>query len=114
MARLALICDLAHHSSGPTLPLEIHDPSDRVPPHRHVHTVEMLFVLRGRLWKNKPGQSASIPLQNYPFRTEMFATPASAECAGFGGSRRCLCNAWCNSSLPRNLCSQKMQPQISL
>jgi hypothetical protein len=67
----------------------------------------MLFVLRGRLWKNKPGQSASIPLQNYPFRTEMFATLASAEGAGFGGSRRRLCNAWCNSSLPRNLCSLK-------
>jgi hypothetical protein len=79
-----LICDPAHHNSCPTLLLEIHDPSDRVPPHRHVHAVEMLFVLRGRVWKEKPGQSTSIPLQNYPFRTEMFAALASAECAGFG------------------------------
>lgn len=104
LARLALICDPAHHSSGPTLLLEIHDPRDRVPPHRHVHAVEMFFVLRGRVargggparfraqnWqdsaskKEKPGQSASILLLNYPFRTEMFATRASAECAGFGG-----------------------------
>jgi len=67
----------------------------------------MLFVLRGRAWKEKPGQSASIRLQNYPFRTEMFATLASAEGAGFWGSRRCLCNAWRHSSLPRNLCSLK-------
>jgi len=37
--RLALICDPAHHSGGPTLLLEIHDPSDRVPPHRHAHAV---------------------------------------------------------------------------
>jgi len=47
--RLALICDPAHHSGGPTLLLEIHDPSDRVPPHRHAHAVEMFFVLRGRV-----------------------------------------------------------------
>ena len=38
----------------------------------------------------------------------MFATLASAECACFGGSQRCLCNAWCNSSLPRNFCSFKL------
>jgi hypothetical protein len=49
LVRLALICDPAHHSSGPTLLLEIHDPSDRVPPYRHVHEVEMLFVLRSRV-----------------------------------------------------------------
>jgi tryptophan synthase beta chain len=103
-----LICDPAHHNSGPTLLLEIHDPSDRATPHRHVHAVDMLFVLRGRVWKEKTGQSASIRLQNYPFRTEMFATPTSAEGAGFWGSRRCLCNAWCNSSLPRNFCSFKL------
>ena len=30
--------------------LEIHDPSDRVPPHRHVYAVEMFFVLRGWVW----------------------------------------------------------------
>jgi len=48
-----LICDPAHHNSGPTLLLEIHDPSDRATPHRHVHAVEMLFVLRGRVWKEK-------------------------------------------------------------
>jgi hypothetical protein len=39
----------------------------------------MLFVLRGRVWKEKPGQSASIQLQNISFRTEMFAALASAE-----------------------------------
>lgn len=44
-----MICDPAHHNSGPTLLLEIHDPSDPVPPHRHVHAVEMFFVLRGRV-----------------------------------------------------------------
>ena len=47
--------------------------------------MEMFSVLRGLVWKEKPGQSTSIPLQNYPFRTEMFAVLASAECAGFGG-----------------------------
>jgi mannose-6-phosphate isomerase-like protein (cupin superfamily) len=47
--RLALICDPAHHSGGPTLLLEIHNPSDRVPPHRHAHAVELFFVLRGRV-----------------------------------------------------------------
>jgi hypothetical protein len=65
--------------------LKLHDPSDRVPPHRHVHAVEMLFVLRGWVWKEKPGQSTSIQLQNCPFRTQMFAALASAECAWFGG-----------------------------
>jgi hypothetical protein len=80
-----LICDPAHHNSCPTLLLEIHDPSDRATPHRHVHAVEMLFVLRGRVWKEKTGQSASIRLQNYPFRTEMFATRASAEGVAFVG-----------------------------
>ncbi len=29
--------------------LEIHDASDRVPPHRHAHAVELCLVLRGRL-----------------------------------------------------------------
>ena len=46
--RLALICDPSTRSGGPTLMLEIHDPSDRVPPHRHNRSVELYFVLRGR------------------------------------------------------------------
>jgi mannose-6-phosphate isomerase-like protein (cupin superfamily) len=47
--RLALIADPSTHSGGPTLMLEIHDASERVPPHRHAHAVELYFVLRGRV-----------------------------------------------------------------
>jgi hypothetical protein len=61
LARLALICDPAHHSSGPTLLLEIHDPRDRVPPHRHVHAVEMFFVLRGRVARGGGACTISSP-----------------------------------------------------
>ena len=47
--RLALIADPSTDSGGPTLMLEIHDASERVPPHRHAHAVELYFVLRGRV-----------------------------------------------------------------
>ena len=48
-SRLALIADPSTHSGGPTLMLEIHDPGDRVPPHRHAHAVELFFVISGRV-----------------------------------------------------------------
>lgn len=47
--RLALLSDPAQDGASVTLLLEIHDPADRVPPHRHHHAAELFFVLRGRV-----------------------------------------------------------------
>ncbi|MEB3331899.1 MAG: cupin domain-containing protein [Synechococcaceae cyanobacterium] len=47
--RLALLSDPAPGQEGPTLLMEIHDPGDRVPPHRHRHSAELFVLLRGQL-----------------------------------------------------------------
>ena len=45
--RLALLNNT--DAGGCTVFLEVHDPCDRVPPHRHQEAVELYFVLRGRV-----------------------------------------------------------------
>ena len=46
--RLALLHD-PEQPSAATIFLEIHDPSDRVPPHAHHQAAELFFVLRGEV-----------------------------------------------------------------
>jgi mannose-6-phosphate isomerase-like protein (cupin superfamily) len=47
--RLAIVSDPETTGTNLTLLLEIHDPSDRVPAHRHHHAVELFFILRGQV-----------------------------------------------------------------
>ncbi|MCP9790379.1 cupin domain-containing protein [Vulcanococcus limneticus] len=46
--RLSLLHD-PEQATAATVFLEIHDPSDRVPPHAHHHAAELFFVLRGQV-----------------------------------------------------------------
>jgi mannose-6-phosphate isomerase-like protein (cupin superfamily) len=67
--RLAIVSDPETTGTNLTLLLEIHDPSDRVPAHRHHHAVELYFILRGqvvfhvenRTIKASTGDSVMVP-----------------------------------------------------